>query len=60
MEKEGTHNVIDSADDTLGFTVLLGGVWACESYMYTMSGGEGMEFGVVELTAIIHLDGRES
>jgi hypothetical protein len=35
----------------------LGGVWAREVNVYAVCGGEGVEFGIIELTTIVTLYG---
>jgi hypothetical protein len=41
----------------LNFTVLLGGVWTREANAYAMCGGEGVEFGIIELMTVVTLYG---
>jgi hypothetical protein len=45
--------------NTPNFTVLLGGLWAREANVYVLCDGEGVEFGIVELTTIVTLYGRK-
>jgi hypothetical protein len=41
----------------LSFTVLLGGAWAREANVYAVCGGEGVDFGIIELTTVVTLYG---
>jgi hypothetical protein len=41
----------------LSFIVLLGGVWAREANVYAVCGGEGVKFGIIELTTVVTLYG---
>ena len=53
LEKEGADDVIDGAQDTLGFAILGRGVRARHAEGNTMGEKEGASGGVVELTAVV-------
>jgi hypothetical protein len=56
LKKQGTHHIIDGANDALGFTVLRRGVWTKHPQKYPFGGKECVRGCIIELTTIITLD----
>jgi hypothetical protein len=59
LEKEGAHDVVRGTNHALGLAVLRGGVWARHAQLDTMGEEESARSGVVELTAIVTLNGLD-
>jgi hypothetical protein len=59
LKEQRAYNIIDCAKSTLGFTVLLRGVWAGHAENGTVGEEERASQGVVKLMAIVALDGLD-
>jgi hypothetical protein len=57
LKEQRAYNIIDCVKSTLGFTILLRGVWAGHEENGTVGEEERASRGVVKLTAIVALDG---
>lgn len=57
LKEQRAHNIIDGTKGALGFIVLLGSVWARHAKDGTVGEKERAGRRVVELTAIVSLDG---
>ena len=57
MEQECTNTIVESAKDAFSAAILLGGVWTREEEDGVVGGKEGADGDVVELLAIIGLEG---
>ena len=59
MEKESAYTVVESAEDALGTTVLLGGVGAGEAEDGAVGCEKSAKGGVVELFPVVGLEGED-
>jgi hypothetical protein len=57
LKKQGAQHITNGAEDAFGFTVLLRSVGTRHPQKYPFGGEECMRGGVIELTAIVALDG---
>ena len=57
MKQKGAHAVVESTKNAFGATVLLRSVWTRETKNGTVGGEEGADGDVVELFAVIGLEG---
>ena len=55
LEEKGADDIIGSADESLGFSILRRSVWAGETVGNAVGGEEGTKGRVDELTAIVTL-----
>jgi hypothetical protein len=57
LKEQGTHHIIDGANDAFGFTILRRSVGTRHLQKDPFGGEECARGGIVELTAIVALDG---
>ena len=57
LKQQGANNIIDGADNALSFTILRRGVGAGHAEMDALSEEKGPSAGIVELLAIVALNG---
>jgi hypothetical protein len=57
LKKQGTHHIIDGANNAFGFTVLWRSVGTRHPQKDPFGGEECAREGVIELTVIVALDG---
>jgi hypothetical protein len=57
LKKQGAQYIIDVAEDALDFTILLRSVGTRHPQKYPFDGKECARGGIIELTAIVALDG---
>jgi hypothetical protein len=57
LKKLGTQHIIDGAEDALSFTVMRRCIWTRHPQKYPFGGEECVRGGVIDLTAIVALDG---
>ena len=60
MKEKCANKIIGGTDGTLGFAVLLGGIWPRKTEEDAMGGAKKVKFGVVKLSAIVTLDRKDT
>ena len=60
LKQQGASSVIDGMNHALGFTVLRRGVWGGHAQVNTVGEEKGARARVVELPAIVTLDGLDA
>jgi hypothetical protein len=55
MEEKGAHTIIESAQDALGFAILLTGVGTRETHDSTVFGEKRVDSSVIEFADVVRL-----
>jgi hypothetical protein len=59
MEEKCTNTIVESAKNAFNAAILLGSIWTCEAEDSVVGDKEGADGDVVELLAVVSLDGAD-